>query len=617
MDRRDLPALKAAVPLHAVISEYVPLRKAGREFRGSCPFCGDDSGQFSVNSDKGVYHCFECLAGGDVLTFITRMEHLSFGEAVDRLAAQGGISLRAGAGHHDRQHVERIRLVEAHQAAARFFATELNTSPEAELGRKFLAEHGFDQAAAARFGVGYSRQGWDHLARHLRGKGFTDKELLLSGLTQEGRRGPIDRFRGRLMWPIRNLGGEVVGFGARKLHEADNGPKYINTPETPIYKKTQALFGVDLAKKYIARANSALVVEGYADVMACHLAGITTVVSTCGTPFGSDHIAVLRRLLTSNGSARIVFAVDDDDIGHQTALRALHNDQKFAAESFITVVPSGPTGLRLAKGDSAVAELAEPRTPLFDFMLNRIIAGFDLSTAVGQRAALEKAAPVIARIRNYSLCDEVAIRLAGKLGDLGKDTVVRHVQRLARKDRDGKADGERRPSHTTDQGRPKPTISLRNPVHLTERELLKIALQRPHLVSPAFDSYGIDEFTAPPYAAVRRAIMEAGGCEYGVQAPDEYLSLVRQSAPDEAIRAMVTELATEPIMRKNVDGAYAGAQLVVVRRHSVERRTKELLSVLSRDGVQEDLSHFNAVQNELWTLQQYGLALRERGVEAL
>lgn len=617
VDRRNLAALKAAVPLHKIISEYVSLNEFGREFRGACPFCGDDSGQFAVNNEKGVYHCFECLTGGDALTFIRKTEHLSFGEAVDRLAAQGRISLRTEAGYHDRQSVQRIRLVEAHEAAARFYAMELNTNSGAEIGRTFLAERGIDKAAAARFGVGYSRQGWDHLARHLRGQGFTDKELLLSGLIQDGLHGPVDRFRGRLMWPIRNIGGEAVGFGARKLYEADNGPTYITTPETPIYKRSQALFGIDLAKKDIVRTNSAVVVEDYVDAVACHLAGVTTVVSTCGTTFGIDHISILRRLLKSDGSARTILTAENGDLGQQAAIRLLHSDQNFAAESYIAIASSGPANYRLAKGDAAVAELAKPRTHLFEFLLHQIVADYDLTTITGQRAALEGAAPVVARIRNLSLCTEVAIQLADKLGDLDSDAVIRYVKRLASRTHDSQADKQHPPSHLATQATPGHTINLRNAVHLTERELLKIALQRPDLVSPAFDAYAIEEFTAPPYAAVRRAIMKAGGCEYGVQAPQQYLSLVHQSAPDETIRTLVTEMATEAIMCKNVDRAYAGQQLASVRRRSVDRRMQDLLSILSRKSTGEDPSHLSAVQTEWWTLQQYSRALQEKGAEAL
>ncbi|MFP5254159.1 MAG: DNA primase, partial [Actinomycetes bacterium] len=184
-----------------------------------------------------------------------------------------------------RQASQRTRLVEAHRLAAAFYAEQLG-SPEAVTGRQFLAERGFDQAAATTYGVGYAPQGWDTLVKHLRSKGFSNEELVLGGLASEGRRGPIDRFRGRLLWPIKDLAGDVVGFGARKLFEDDNGPKYLNTSETPIYKKSSVLYGLDVAKKEIAKRRQAVVVEGYTDVMACHLAGIPTAVATCGTAFG-------------------------------------------------------------------------------------------------------------------------------------------------------------------------------------------------------------------------------------------------------------------------------------------------------------------------------------------
>jgi len=311
----DVKAVRDAVPIDAVVSEYLQLRNAGGgNLKGLCPFHDEKSPSFQVSPSKGLFHCFGCQEGGDTITFVMKVDHLSFSEAVERLAAQAGITLRYEEGGYNPSHQrgERIRLVEAHKIAAEWYAEQLATGPEAETGRIFLAERGFDQAAAVHFGVGYSPQGWDHLTRYLRGKGFTDKELILSGLSQEGRRGPIDRFRGRLMWPIRDIGGDVVGFGARKLYEADNGPKYLNTPETAIYKKSQVLYGIDLAKKEIAKTSRAVVVEGYTDVMACHLAGVTTAIATCGTAFGSEHIKILRRLLMDNGSARVIFTFDGD-----------------------------------------------------------------------------------------------------------------------------------------------------------------------------------------------------------------------------------------------------------------------------------------------------------------
>jgi DNA primase len=627
----DVKAVRDAVPIDAVVSEYLQLRNAGGgNLKGLCPFHDEKSPSFQVSPSKGLFHCFGCQEGGDTITFVMKVDHLTFSESVERLAGQAGITLRYEEGGYNPSHQrgERIRLVEAHKIAAQFYVEQLDTSPEADAGRKFLAERGFDQAAAAHFGVGYSPQGWDHLTRHLRGKGFSDKELLLSGLSQEGRRGPIDRFRGRLMWPIRDIGGEVVGFGARKLYEADNGPKYLNTPDTAIYKKSQVLYGIDLAKKDIAKASRAVVVEGYTDVMACHLAGITTAIATCGTAFGSDHIKILRRLLMDNGSARVIFTFDGDAAGQKAALRAFEDDQKFAAETYIAIAPDGmdPCDLRLAKGDEAVADLVEPRTPLFEFALRQIILRYDLETPAGRAAALDEAAPIVARIKNSGAQHEVAVQLAGMLGILDTQFVVKRVAQLARwaRDRGGKG-----PAPAANGQRPQPTygavqtpaggpaLNLRNPVFATERELLKLALQRPELVSPAFDAYGIDEFTASPYAAVRLAIMEAGGADYGTQDPQEYLVRVREAAPDDVVRSMVTELAVEAIMRKTVDETYAGDQLVMVRRRAVERRIVDVQGALARASAHGDPAQLAAVQNELWVLQQYGQALRERGAEAL
>ncbi|MGW0413602.1 DNA primase [Streptomyces collinus] len=629
----DVKAVRDAVPIDAVVSEYLQLRNAGGgNLKGLCPFHDEKSPSFQVSPSKGLFHCFGCQEGGDTLTFVMKVDHLSFSEAVERLAAQAGITLRYEEGGYNPAHQrgERIRLVEAHKIAAQWYAEQLATGPEAETGRVFLAERGFDQAAAVHFGVGYSPQGWDHLTRYLRGKGFTDKELILSGLSQEGRRGPIDRFRGRLMWPIRDIGGEVVGFGARKLYEADNGPKYLNTPDTAIYKKSQVLYGIDLAKQHIAKTSRAVVVEGYTDVMACHVAGVTTAIATCGTAFGGDHIKILRRLLMDNGSARVIFTFDGDAAGQKAALRAFEDDQKFAAETYIAIAPDGmdPCELRLAKGDDAVADLAEPRTPLFEFALRQIVARYDLNTPAGRAAALDEAAPIVARIKNSGAQHEVAVELAGMLGILDTQFVVKRVAQLARwaRERGGGRGGPQQQSRGPQQqwetgpraAAPSgPALTLRNPVHAAERELLKLALQRPELVSPAFDAYGADEFTAPPYTAVHRAIAEAGGAEYGVQDAQEYLIRVREAAPDDAVRAMVTELAVEPILRRTVDETYAGTVLVQIRRRAVERRVRDIQSQLTRLSTGGDPAELAAVQNEMWVLQQYDQALRERGAEAL
>ncbi|MFF5634741.1 DNA primase [Streptomyces sp. NPDC012825] len=622
----DVKAVRDAVPIDAVVSEYLQLRNAGGgNLKGLCPFHDEKSPSFQVSPSKGLFHCFGCQEGGDTIAFVMKIDHLSFSETVERLAAKAGITLRYEEGGYNPGHQrgERIRLIEAHQAAARFYAEQLG-SAEAEIGRKFLAERGFDQAAAEHFGVGYSPAGWDHLTRFLRGKGFSDKELILSGLSQDGRRGPIDRFRGRLMWPIRDVGGEIVGFGARKLRDDDNGPKYLNTPETPVYKKSQVLYGIDLAKKEIAKSSRAVVVEGYTDVMACHLAGVTTAIATCGTAFGGDHVKILRRLLMDNGSARVIFTFDGDAAGQKAALRAFEDDQKFAAETYIAVAPEGmdPCDLRLAKGDEAVADLVEPRTPLFEFALRQIVRRYDLETPAGRAAALDEAAPIVAKLKNLAVRHGVAVQLAGMLGIMDERFVVHRVSRVAQWQRDrggrGRADDHRprreTPAIQAPVAPPGPALNLRSPAHRTERELLKLALQRPELVSPAFDAYGVDEFTAPPYAAVRQCVQDAGGA---TGAPADYLDAVRAAAPNDTVRALVTELAVETIFAKTVDEAYAGDQLVTVRLRAVDRRIRDVQGALARLGPNGDAEKAAAVQNELWVLTQYGQSLRNNGAAAL
>ncbi|MFD7499600.1 DNA primase [Streptomyces sp. NPDC059850] len=637
----DVKAVRDAVPIDAVVSEYLQLRNAGGgNLKGLCPFHDEKSPSFQISPSKGLYYCFGCQEGGDTVDFVMKIDHLSFSETIERLASQAGITLRyeQGSATPGRQQGERTRLVEAHRAAAQFYVEQLD-SPEAEIGRKFLAERGFDQAAAQHFGVGYSPAGWDHLVRFLRGRGFTDQELILSGLAQESRRNPIDRFRGRLMWPIRDITGEVVGFGARKLRDDDNGPKYLNTPETPLYKKSHVLYGIDLAKKDIAKTSRAVVVEGYTDVMACHLAGVTTAIATCGTSFGGDHIKILRRLLMDNSGAEVVFTFDGDAAGQKAALRAFEDDQKFAAETYIAITPGGmdPCDLRLAQGDDAVKALVESRTQLFEFAIRQIIARHNLDTAVGRAAALDEAAPVVAGIKNSSIQHESAVHLAGLLGILDTQFVVQRVSQLARWARDRGRGGDQRPDQRgRAQHRPGgpggpgapqgsgaqapagprgPALNLRSPAHRVERELLKLALQRPELVSPAFDAYGEDEFTAPPYAAVRRAVEDAGGAE---RADADYLRRVREVAPDDTVRAMVTELAVEPLhTRREADEAYAGEQLVRVRQAAVNHRIREVQGTLQRLGQHADPAHLAAVQNELWVLQQYAVSLQTQGAAAL
>jgi DNA primase len=410
--RSDIDEVRARVNIADIVGDYVTLKGAGvGSLKGLCPFHDERSPSFHVRPQVGRYHCFGCGEDGDVFAFLQKMDHTTFTESVERMAARIGYELHyEDGGQANADHGNRARLLAANQAAAEFFIAQLGT-PDAEPGRVFLGKRGFDPSAAERFGIGFAPKSYDALSKHLRGLGFTDAELLAAGLTGAGDRGPYDRFRGRLVWPIRDVTGQTLGFGARKLLEDDQGPKYLNTPETAVYHKSQVLYGLDLAKRDISRGRQVVVVEGYTDVMACHLAGVTTAVATCGTAFGVDHIKVIRRVLgdvdnrDTTGTGEVVFTFDPDEAGQKAASRAFSEEQRFAAQTFVAVAPGGldPCDLRLERGDDAVRRLIATRKPMFEFMVRRVLAEFDLETVEGRVAALRAAAPVVAGIRDQAL----------------------------------------------------------------------------------------------------------------------------------------------------------------------------------------------------------------------
>src|SRR5580693_8666829 len=405
----DIALVRERSAIDEVVGEYLQLRSAGGgSLKALCPFHDEKTPSFNVTPARGLWYCFSCAEGGDVIKFVERIDNLSFVESVERLAARAGIDLRYEQGGQvpGREHSQRRRLLEAHKAAAEYYAERLH-SPAAAPGREFLAGRGFTLADAERFGVGYAPAEWEALTRHLRGRGFTEDELLTGGLASQGRRGAVDRFRGRLIWPIRDLSGDVIAFGARKLRDDDDGPKYLNTPESPLFKKSSVLYGAHLARRAISQRRQAVIVEGYTDVMACHLAGIDTAVATSGTSFGEGHIAILRRLLMDASQFRgeVIFTFDGDAAGQKAALRAFSLEEKFVTQTFVAVQPDGldPCDLRLKHGDGAVRDLVARRVPLFEFAIRSILDRHDLDTAEGRLAALDEAGPIVAGIKDRGL----------------------------------------------------------------------------------------------------------------------------------------------------------------------------------------------------------------------
>ncbi len=612
----DVAAVRERARIDEIVRDYVTLRPAGGgSLVGLCPFHEEKSPSFNVAPAKGVFHCFGCQKGGDVIDFVMDLEHLTFAETVEKLADKVGIQLRyeetSTGGAPGRHREQRTRLIDAHRAAAEFYETTL-ASPEAITGRQFLDKRGFDRDAAAHFGVGYAPRDGEALLRHLRGRGFSDDELVTGGLV--GRRAsdgkPYDRFRGRLLWPIRDLMGDVVGFGARRLFDDDKvEAKYLNTSETPIYKKSQLLYGLDLAKRAIAAQRQVVIVEGYTDVMACHLAGVPTAVATSGTAFGDEHTRVLRRLLADHDQLRgeVVFTFDGDAAGQKAAMRAFEGDQKWVAQTFVAVEPNGldPCDLRLQHGDEAVRSLVAGRQHLVKFALETMLREFDLDTAEGRVQALDRAIPVVARIRDASLRDEYARRLAGWVGAADEAGVLGRVRAAA---------GRR----TTGQ-RPTPASASADghgevhPVVLAlEREALKSAVQRPDLAGAYFDELPDDAFLSPVHRELHGAVAAAGGCKAAPDGP-AWMQAVAEHCPDDSYRRLLTQLAVESVastpgqLPRYVDG-------VVARLHEawVARRLVTVKAQLQRTDPDDE--SYVGLFGELISLEQRRRELRDRAI---
>ena len=663
--REDIEAVRERARLEDVVGEHVTLKSAGvGSLKGLCPFHDERTPSFHVRPQLGYWHCFGCGEGGDVITFIEKINHLGFAEAVEYLADRTGVQLRYEEGGAVRRGVEpgtRQRLMDANRLAEAWFREQLAT-PEAQPGRDFLTSRGFDRHAAAHFGVGYAPAGWDNLARYLRSAGYTEAELVDSGLCsrggQDGRR-VYDRFRGRLIWPIRDVTGATVGFGARKLSEEDQGPKYLNTPETPVFHKSQVLYGLDLAKREVARSHRIVVVEGYTDVMAAHLSGVTTAVATCGTAFGADHVRVVRRLLgdvddpaagvvTGQGrearGGEVIFTFDGDAAGQKAALRAYAEDQRFATQTFVAVDPGGldPCDLRMKEGDTGIPRLLSRRVPLFEFVIRTSLSHLDLDTSEGRVRGLRSAAPVVAGIRDRALKREYTRRLAGWLG-LPDAEVHAAVQAAGRRGaQPSAARGGQWPTDETagpDAAAPARGLPpVTDPVEQLEREALAVIIQFPVAAHQAgADEMGADSFGQLTHRAVYEAVAAAGGTaevlglvqqavsagtgeqEAQRRATLRWLQQVREGAIG-LVEAAITELAVAPLplptirgrgtevdasgLERYAKGVLGSLAVMGINRRLVEMRSRHRRMSPQEEGYRELFSQIAALEQRRMQIRQ-------------
>ena len=616
--RNDIDEVRARVNIADIVGDYVTLKGAGvGSMTGLCPFHDERSPSFHVRPQVGRYHCFGCGEDGDVFTFLQRMDHTTFTESVERMAARIGFELHyEDGGGASPEHGNRARLLAANQAAGEFFVLQL-TTPEAAPGRAFLGERGFDEVAAQRFGVGFAPKSFSALGTHLKKLGFTELELVTSGLLSSGDRGSYDRFRGRLVWPIRDVTGQTLGFGARKLLDDDQGPKYLNTPETPVYRKSSVLYGIDLAKRDISRGRQVVVVEGYTDVMACHLAGVTTAVATCGTSFGVDHIKVIRRMLgdvenvDTRGLGEVVFTFDPDEAGQKAATRAFAEEQRFAAQTFVAVGPDGldPCDLRLKRGDDAVRRLILNKKPMFEFMVRRVLAAHDLDTVEGRVAALRSAAPVVAGIRDQALNVGYVRNLARWLGmdpaEVGR--AVSAAQRSTPRSSTGNSLPADRPDESQ-LGRGPALIDLPGDLATRlERDALMALLQHPEAVSADLAHRAAAVTFSNASLAVVRDGIAASMDEW---ATSGWLERVIREVPA-PFATLVTELGVAPIPVKDEAElpAYCTGVTAALIDRDLLRRKGELLGQLQRIDA-ADATHSRQLQEELMLVEKQRRALR-------
>ncbi len=594
----DVAAVRERARIEDVVSSHVTLRGSGAgTLKGLCPFHEEKTPSFQVTPARGLYYCFGCGEGGDVITFVQRIDNLSFAESVEMLADRVGIQLRYD---DDGPRVEpgaRVRILDANQAAADFFSAAL-VGPEALAARQLLDERGFDRQAAETFGLGYAPRGGRQLRAHLNARGFSDADLVRAGLIRES---GYDFFQGRLLWPIRDAGRLVLGFGGRRLYDDDRMPaKYINTPDTLVYKKSHVLYGLDLSRSAIGKKSQAVVVEGYTDVMACHLAGVDTAVASCGTAFGADHAKLLQRLMGNHDAfgGEVIFTFDGDAAGQAAALKVFKEDRHFIGQTYVAVEPGGldPCELREQQGDAAVRELVGTRRPLYRFVLENTVSKFDLDRADGRVAALREAAPLLGSIRDAAVASGYARELAGMVG-LDPDDVRAEIARLSR------SAGRQRPTESVEpavDGLPLPTLPDPHDRNLAvERGCLKLMVQAPDAFADAqgrpWGGVDIDDFTHPAYRAVFAAVERSGRA-------GDWTDALRQAVRGEGLDQLIVALGVEPLLREPSPG-YAAEYAARLRLLTVMRGIAELKSRLQRTNPVDDAGRYNKLFAELLELE--------------
>ena len=544
INEQDIDTLRERADIVEILSGYSQLKKSGgHTFKGLCPFHSEKTPSFTVDAAKGLWHCFGCNEGGNLYTFIGKIENLSFPESVEWLARRVGFDLRYEEMRPGQKRVAglKLRLIEANKLAARLFNDSLMKSAEASAARRYLAGRGFDGDVAKRWSLGFS-PGGNALTRYLLTRGFSEAELLQAGLSRRSERdGAVyDSFRGRIMFPTWNLQGDVVGFGARAL--GDQTPKYLNTSETPVFQKSRLMYGLDRAKAAMGRG-SALVVEGYTDVIALHEAGMAEAVATNGVALGEAHFELLKKF-----TQRAVLMFDADEAGKGATERGFELQHKLGLEVLVAPLPAGrdPADVVAEDGAEGIRKIVQGAQPLMEFKLQQTLAKLPLDTPEAKGRAVAATVEVLGWHPDTVARHEYAF-MAARLIGVSPESVQRALSERGTQSAEVASGVE---------GRDR---DIRLPGHVkVEREALALLLTRTHKAAPLIDRVLESDFTSPP----RRELFRLAG-EVVAGAVQVDGRVIESLSPD--ARTLLTELTV-------------GAQ--GVSDEDVERRLEEVFARL-------------------------------------
>ena len=537
----DVARVREATDFVQVASEHIQVRRVGRRWVGLCPFHAEKTASFSINAEEGLYYCFGCQAKGDVITFVRAVEHLDFVEAVERLAARAGIQLRYDDAREGRDRQRRSRLTEAMEQAVEWYHQRLLSGSDAAAARAYLRSRGYDGEVVRAFRLGWAPDGWDALARELR---LPDDVLRDTGLGFVNRRGrQQDAFRARVMFPIFDVSGAPVAFGGRALPGAD-GPKYKNSPETPIYSKSRTLYALNWAKADVASSGEVIVCEGYTDVIAFFGAGLPHAVATCGTALADEHFRTLK-----NFARRIVLAYDADAAGQAAAERFYDWERRYEVDIRVAALPPGADPSDVARRDPAALKAAvEEAQPFLGFRLERVLASADLRTPEGRARAAEAAVAV----------------LAEHPSELVRDQYLMQVADRCRLDADRLRQGLARPGAQAHRPAPRRGITRPEPAG-PEVEALRLAVHRPEEVADRLEEV---LFADELHLAAFRALVSAPTLHEAIAGADPAAAALLQRLAVEEAHAdpddVVARLAREA-------GVRALARLQAEARSSEER----------------------------------------------